>query len=152
MIMTLQQVMERVKNLHRLDGYLFKENKLCTHSSMRELLVHEAHSEGLVGHFGVKKTLDILHQHFFWPKMRRDVERICSRCIACRKYKYRVLTHGLCTPLPVPAVPWVDISNVLKIEMDRLVRPIQPSIGSIFGSIHTSNRFPIKPTQNRLSR
>uniref|UniRef100_A0A2N9J8I8 Reverse transcriptase domain-containing protein n=1 Tax=Fagus sylvatica TaxID=28930 RepID=A0A2N9J8I8_FAGSY len=34
---------------------------------------------GLMGHFGVKKTLDILHEHFFWPKMKRDVNRICGR-------------------------------------------------------------------------
>jgi hypothetical protein len=27
-----------------------------------------------MGHFGVKKTEDILAFHFFWPKMRRDVE------------------------------------------------------------------------------
>ena len=33
---------------YRLDGYLFKEKKLCVpNSSMRELLVHEAHSGGL---------------------------------------------------------------------------------------------------------
>ena len=70
------------RKFYRLYGYLFKENKLCVPiSSMRELLVHEAHSGGLMGHFGVKKTLDTLNEHFFWPKMRRDVERIYSRCI-----------------------------------------------------------------------
>ena len=59
---------------YRLDGYLFKESKLSIpNSSMRELLVHEAHSKGLMGHFGVKKTLDTLHEHFFWLKKRRDV-------------------------------------------------------------------------------
>jgi len=34
-------------------------------SSMRELLVREAHEGGLMGHFGVVKTLDVLHEHFF---------------------------------------------------------------------------------------
>jgi len=54
-----------LKNFHRIDGYLFKENKLCvSQSSMRELLVREAHGGGLMGHFGVKRTLDILHEHF----------------------------------------------------------------------------------------
>ncbi|RVW23726.1 hypothetical protein CK203_100807 [Vitis vinifera] len=69
---------------YRLDGYLFRENRLCVpNSSMRELLVREAHGGGLMGHFGVRKTLDVLHEHFFWPKMKCDVERACARCITC---------------------------------------------------------------------
>jgi hypothetical protein len=52
---------------YRLDGYLFRGNKLCVpNSSMRELLVREAHGRGLMGHFGVRKTLDVLHEHFFF--------------------------------------------------------------------------------------
>jgi hypothetical protein len=48
-----------------MDGYLFKENKLCVPaSSLCELLVREAHGGGLMGHFGVTKTLDVLHEHF----------------------------------------------------------------------------------------
>ncbi|RVW13085.1 Transposon Ty3-I Gag-Pol polyprotein [Vitis vinifera] len=96
---------------YRLDGYLFKENRLCVpNSSMRELLVREAHGGGLMGHFGVRKILDVSHEHFFWPKMKRDVERACARCITYSQAKSRVLPHGLHTPLPVPSAPWVDIS------------------------------------------
>ncbi|RVW19408.1 Transposon Ty3-G Gag-Pol polyprotein [Vitis vinifera] len=105
---------------YRLDGYLFKENRLCVpNSSMRELLVREAHGGGLMGHFGVRKTLDVLHEHFFWPKMKRDVERACARCIACRQAKSRVLPHGLYTPLLVPSVPLVDISMDFVLGLPR---------------------------------
>ena len=52
---------------YRLDGYLFRENRLCVpNSSMRKLLVREAHGGGLMGHFGVRKTLDMLHELFFF--------------------------------------------------------------------------------------
>uniref|UniRef100_A0A2N9EC96 Reverse transcriptase n=1 Tax=Fagus sylvatica TaxID=28930 RepID=A0A2N9EC96_FAGSY len=105
---------------YRLDGYLFRENRLCVpNSSMRELLVREAHGGGLMGHFGVRKTLDVLHEHFFWPKMKRDVERVCSRCVTCRQAKSRVLPHGLYTPLPVPSAPWVDISMDFVLGLPR---------------------------------
>ena len=70
---------------YRLDGYMFRENKLCVpNSSMHELLVCEVHGGGLMGHFGVRKTLDVLHEHFFAPKMKCDVERVYARCITCR--------------------------------------------------------------------
>ena len=73
---------------YRLDGYLFKESRLCVPlSSMHELLVREAHGGGLMGYFGVVKTLDVLHEHFYQPKMKKDVQRICDKCITWRKSK-----------------------------------------------------------------
>jgi hypothetical protein len=42
--------------------------------------------------------------------MKHNVKGVCSRCITCRQAKSRVSPHGLYTPLPVPSVPWVDIS------------------------------------------
>ena len=92
---------------YRLDGYLFRGNRLCVPNiSMLELLVREAHGGGLMGHFGVRKTLDVLHEHFFFlPKMKHDVERACARCITCRQAKSRVLPHGSYSTLPVPSAP-----------------------------------------------
>ena len=52
---------------YRLDEYLFRENRLYVpNSSMRELLMREAHGGGLMDHFGVRKTLVVLHEHFFF--------------------------------------------------------------------------------------
>ena len=40
------------------EGYLFKEGKLCIpQGSIRKLLVKESHEGGLMGHFGIDKTL-----------------------------------------------------------------------------------------------
>ena len=66
-----------------------------------------------MGHFGVRKTLDVLHEHLFQPKMKRDVERACARCITYRQAKSRVLPHGLYTPLPIPSAPWVIFLRIL---------------------------------------
>jgi len=38
-----------------------------------------------MGHFGAKKIVDILNIHFFWPQMRRDVERFVARYTTCQK-------------------------------------------------------------------
>ncbi|KAK1641720.1 hypothetical protein QYE76_059525 [Lolium multiflorum] len=36
----------------------------------------ESNAGGLMGHFGREKTLLMLANHFYWPKMRRDVDRV----------------------------------------------------------------------------
>lgn len=51
---------------HRLNGCLFRENKLCVpNSSIQELLVRKAHWGCLIGHFGMIKTLHAFHEHCF---------------------------------------------------------------------------------------
>ena len=91
-----------LRKFYRHYVYLFKESRLCVPlRSILELLVCEAHGGGLMGHFGVVKILDMLHEHFYWPKKKKDVQGICDKCITCSKDS---------TPLPVPKEPWVDIS------------------------------------------
>lgn len=55
---------------YRLDGYLSRENKLYVpDNAVCELLVQQAQGGGLMGHFGVKKTLDVARIFFFfWLK------------------------------------------------------------------------------------
>ncbi|KAG7568008.1 Integrase catalytic core [Arabidopsis thaliana x Arabidopsis arenosa] len=104
----------------RSDGFLFYENRLCIpNSSLRDLLVREAHGGGLMGHFGVAKTLSIMQDHFFWPHMKRDVERICSRCTTCKIAKSKSQGQGMYTPLPIPSAPWTDISMDFVLGLPR---------------------------------
>ncbi|KAK1649534.1 hypothetical protein QYE76_067339 [Lolium multiflorum] len=42
----------------------------------RKTMVWESHAGGLMGHFGREKMLLMLADHFYWPKMRRDVDRV----------------------------------------------------------------------------
>jgi hypothetical protein len=93
------------------DGLSYRANKLCVPASSINLLyLHEVHGGGLMGHFGVKKTEDVLAAHFLWPKMRRDMEHYMSWCTTCNKAKSQLNPHGLYMPLPVPSVLWKDIS------------------------------------------
>ena len=54
--------------------------------------------------------------------MKRDVERICEKCITCKHAKSRVLPHGLYNPLPIPSEPWVDISMDFVLGLPRSKR------------------------------
>jgi hypothetical protein len=51
----------------------------------------------MAGHSGVEKTVFILQKHFYWPKLRQDVN------------KY-IKNQGLYTPRPTPQRPWESIS------------------------------------------
>ena len=105
---------------------------------MRNFLVREAHSGGLMDHFRVKITLETLHEHFYWPKMKNDVICIYNRCIACRKPKSKVLPNGLYTLLLVLNKSWVDIS------MDFVLGMLQTRNGrdSIFVIVDRFSQMP----------
>jgi len=63
-----------------------------------------------MGHFEVHKTLELLKGKFFWPHVRREVQRHFHRCISCLKSKSKTMLHGLYTILPFASAPWEDIS------------------------------------------
>ena len=58
----------------RHDEFLFKGKRLCVSKCLlRELLVRKAYEGGLMRHFRIAKSLDMLHKHFCWPNMKMDV-------------------------------------------------------------------------------
>jgi hypothetical protein len=56
------------------DGLLYRASKLCVLANFIQLmLLQEVHGGGLMEHFGVKNTEDVLAAHVFWPWLRHDV-------------------------------------------------------------------------------
>ena len=55
---------------------------------LRQEAITDAHTEG---HFGLKKTLHRVKQHFFWPGMTGDVEKHIQGCAACTQKKNPIL-------------------------------------------------------------
>ena len=51
--------------------------------------------------------------------MKPDVQKVCDRCITCRKSKSKVLLYGLNTSLPLPKKPMVDISMDFVLGLPR---------------------------------
>jgi hypothetical protein len=46
------------------------------------------------GHFGVSKIYSMVRRYFFFPNMRRRIERLVKSCDLCQKTKYP--NRGLC--------------------------------------------------------
>ncbi|GJT28508.1 RNA-directed DNA polymerase [Tanacetum coccineum] len=82
---------------------------LVDETLLREYVIVESHAGGLAGHFGRDKTLAILKEHFYWPKMLKDVHRVIERCKICHIAKTHGTNAGLHTPLSVPKAQWEEI-------------------------------------------
>ena len=88
------------------NGYLTKEGCVCIPAgSMRQFIIQELHGGGLAGYFGNDKTLSLVSDHFFWPKMRRDVNNVINHCRICQTNKGVKQNSGLYTHLPIPHKP-----------------------------------------------
>ncbi|GJX59258.1 RNA-directed DNA polymerase [Tanacetum coccineum] len=70
----------------RVQGFDSFRGLYCDDSDFRgdnRTIVLEGHAGGLAGHFGHDKTLALLREQFYWPKMERDVNRLLERCRTC---------------------------------------------------------------------
>ncbi|GKA11907.1 RNA-directed DNA polymerase [Tanacetum coccineum] len=82
----------------------------------------KGHAGGLAGHFGRDKTLALLHEQFYWPKMERDVNRLLERCRTCHITKTQSSNAGLYTPFSIPVAPWEDVSLDFVLGLPRTQR------------------------------
>jgi hypothetical protein len=83
-------------------GLLFKGSQLCIlKCSMRDNLLKEKHSGGLVGHFGHDKTYVQLSSSYFWPGMRSNVNKFMDICRIFQYAKGKQQNIGLYQPLPI---------------------------------------------------
>nr|GEY78787.1 transposon Ty3-G Gag-Pol polyprotein [Tanacetum cinerariifolium] len=97
---------DEVFQFPKVDGYLFKGARLCILlCSLREAIILEGHAGELAGHFGHDKTLALLREQFYSPKMEHDVNRILERCRTCHTAKTHSSNAGLYNPLSVPVAP-----------------------------------------------
>ncbi|GJU94207.1 putative gag-pol polyprotein [Tanacetum coccineum] len=104
------------------DGFLFKNGRSCIpKGSIQDLLIREAHSGGLAGHFFNTKTLEILNAHFYWPCMIKDVQALITRCSTCHQVK-STFHKGLYIPPPTPNQPWENLSIDFIVALPRTQR------------------------------
>jgi hypothetical protein len=102
---------------------LFKGNQLCIPKcSMRDNLLKEKHSGGLVGHFSHDKTFAQLSSSYYWPGMRTKVIKFVNRCRICQHVKGKRQNTGLYQPLPIPESPWDAISMDFVLGLRRTQR------------------------------
>ena len=69
------------------------------------------HDDPLAGHFGHKRTLELIQRKYYWPRMQSEVKSYVKACRLCQQIKApRRKPHGELQPLPPPKRPWSDIT------------------------------------------
>ncbi|CAI5668147.1 unnamed protein product [Oreochromis niloticus] len=73
----------------REDGTMFRETRhkkqLVLPSVYHPLVLNELHKQ--MGHLGSERTLNLIRDRFFWPKMQRDIEHFVSNVCECLKQR-----------------------------------------------------------------
>jgi hypothetical protein len=88
----------------------------------RDVLV-QCHDSPLAGHFGIRKTFELVSRTYHWTGLRQYVQRFVTSCYTCQRNKTKQhKPYGLLQPLPIPETPWSSIS------MDFIVQ-LPPSKG-----------------------
>ena len=89
-------------------------------SRLRHRLMSEAHDAASAGHMGIRRTLDRLQQHFYWPKMKKSVQEHVKACRSCQRVKScNKRTAGLLQPLPIPESPWDVVTMDLITQLPK---------------------------------
>lgn len=95
------------------DGLLLYKDKLVVPDTdnLRTLLIREAHDNISTAHPGIRKTLKLLTDRYYWRGISQTVAQYCRNCNTCRRINVpRDKTPGLLHPLPIPSRPWEHIT------------------------------------------
>ena len=92
--------------------------------STRDFLIWKLHGGGLVGHFGITKTILAIESRFYWPQLRCDIRRMIGRCSTCTMGKMTKQNTGQYLPLSVPDSPWQEVSLDFILGLPRTRRQL----------------------------
>ncbi|KAK9397281.1 hypothetical protein NXF25_020642 [Crotalus adamanteus] len=105
---------------HR-DGLAWYRNRLYIPSELRHRVFHQCHDSKVAGHFGFVKTLHLARRRFWWPSLRKDIERYVKECHICAQAKVvPKRPMGLLQSVSNPVRPWQDIGMDFLVELPNV--------------------------------
>ena len=103
--------------------WLYDGRRVMVPSGAIKLVLEGTHNSPLGGHVGIKKTLELIQRHWYWPGLRTDVEQYVKQCDACQRNKVsNQKKSGLLQPLPVPGRRWSDVTTDMIVKLPKTSR------------------------------
>ena len=96
---------------------------LCIPKSIRSEVLREVHGGLTGGHFGTLKTMNKIHNRFYWPKRDKTIRKFIQSCTCCqfRKIDYGK-PKGLLQPIPIEKpfdLIGIDLIGRLPLTSDK---------------------------------
>ena len=73
---------------------------------LRMKIILEAHEPAFVGHFGIKKTRELVRRNWRWSSLDADVERIIGSCNLCQRARGTSRKDEAPIELMIAEYPW----------------------------------------------
>jgi len=78
---------------------------------LRYEVYHRHHDDMLAGHYGPKRTMELIRRTFNWSGCSKEVKEWCGTCLPCQPNKpVRHKPYGELVSLPIPVRIWGDIT------------------------------------------
>ncbi|TIA84783.1 hypothetical protein E3P99_04119 [Wallemia hederae] len=88
-----------------------EERLVIPRGEIRKKILYDYHNPVVSGHLGYHRTYALIHRHFYWPNMGKEIKNYINRCEQCQINKStNRAPQGLLQPLPIPANKWDRIS------------------------------------------
>ena len=104
------------------DGTLHRKtseyDQLVMPEKYRPLVYRELHDE--MGHLGSERVFQLATQRFYWPNMRDDIEKYCSKRCLCRKQRKPTMTSR--APLmPIITTQPFELVSIDFVHLERSI-------------------------------
>lgn len=90
--------------------------------SLRDQIIHDHHDLPISGHPGQFKTVELILQTYWWPRIHVDVTHYVSGCEKCQRTKtFPAKPFGLLSPNPIPEHNWqfVSVDLITQLPMSK---------------------------------
>jgi len=103
----------KLKNCRVQDEILYKGSQLWVpfNELLQMNLIREVHDQPSVDHPDILRTVKVIKRNYYWPFMRKTIDRYIRNCYICQRSKApRDKSNGLLQSLPIPEQRWQDIA------------------------------------------
>lgn len=89
------------------DGIVYLHGLIYVPEVLRDEIIQMHHDVPLRGHFGTEKVMEQISRNYYFPNMRRRIEKYIKRCDTCIRDKpSRHQPYGLMQSPDAPTRPW----------------------------------------------